>query len=64
METEIIYAIALLMQQVSETTFQLMTEPVKMTMEKCIEMAAVINMDNTHPYLMTCAPFTESAIVQ
>ncbi len=64
METEIVYAIALIFQQVSETAFQLMTEPVKMTVEKCIEMATAINMDNTHPYLMTCVPFTEAAIVQ
>lgn len=64
METEIIYALSLLLQQVSETSFQLMTEPVKMTMEACIEMAKSINMDATHPFIMTCTPFTEAAIVQ
>lgn len=64
METEIVYAIALLLQQVGETAFQLMTEPVKMTMEKCIELATTINMDNTHPFIMTCTPFAEEAVVQ
>lgn len=64
METEIVYAVALILQQVSETVFQLMSEPVKMAMDQCIEMATTVNMDNTHPYIMTCTPFTEPAIVQ
>lgn len=63
METEIVYAVALILEQ-TDTTFQLMTEPVKMAMERCIEMAKEINMDTTHPFLMVCAPFTEAGIIQ
>lgn len=64
METEIVYVMALILEQVSQTGFALMTEPVKMTIEKCIEMATQVNMDMSHPYIMTCTPFTEPAIVQ
>lgn len=64
METEIVYAVALILQQVSETAFQLMTEPVKMAMDQCLEMAKEMNMDNSHPYVMACLPFTEPTITQ
>ncbi len=64
METEIVYVVALILEQVSQAGFILMTEPVKMALDQCIEMATAINMDNTHPYIMTCTPFTEAAIVQ
>lgn len=64
METEIIYALGLLMEQVSDTSFTLLSEPVKMVLEECIKAAAAINMDNTHPYLLTCTPFVETVLAQ
>lgn len=39
METEIVYAVALVLQQVSETAFHLFGGPTKMLMEECIELA-------------------------
>lgn len=58
--SDLIYAIGLLLQQTDATTFQLMTEPVKMVMEECIAMAAQLNMDNSHPFILTCTPFVEA----
>lgn len=63
METEIIYAVALILEQ-ANTMFHLVTEPVKMTMDQCVEMAKQINEDTTIPYIMTCTPFVEQAITQ
>lgn len=64
METEIVYVVGIILQQVSETAFQIMTEPVKMAVEECINMAKEINMDNSHPYVMACLPFTEAGLIQ
>lgn len=64
METEIVYVMALILEQVSQAGFVLITEPVKMTIEKCIEMATQVNMDMSHPYIMTCTPFTEEVLTQ
>lgn len=63
MENELIYAVALLLEQ-ADTIFHLVAEPVKMTMEQCVEMAKTINEDTTIPYIMTCTPFVEPVITQ
>lgn len=62
METDILYALALIFEQVSATGFILVTEPVKMTIEKCVEIATQINMDTSHQYVMTCTPFIEKGV--
>lgn len=62
MEVDVVYVLAIIFQAVSETTFGLVTEPVKMTIEKCIEIAAQINVDPSHPYNMACVPFTEEGV--
>ena len=59
MTTDLIYAIVLIMEQVGPTTFTLVTDTVKMTMEECLKQAVLVNIDTTHPYIMTCTPFTE-----
>lgn len=62
METDIIYAFALILEQVSETSFTLIMEPVKMALEECIKSAAIVNMDTSHQYIMTCTPFVEKGV--
>lgn len=62
MTTDILYAVALVMEQIDATHFTLITEAVKMTMDECLKQAVLINIDNTHPYIMSCTPFIEQAV--
>jgi hypothetical protein len=62
MTNDIIYAVALILQQIDASTLQIMTEPVKMAMDECVKMAVAINMDDTHPFIMTCTPFAEAVV--
>jgi hypothetical protein len=64
METEIMNVLAILFEQVSKDGLLMLGEPVKMTIEQCVELAKSINTDLTHPYLVSCIPMWEEVIVQ
>lgn len=63
METEITMAIAFLLEQVGPA-LKVMSEPLRMTMTECIEIAKQINSDTTHNLIAMCAPMAEQAILQ
>ena len=47
--------IAVLLQATGPDTMTLL-EIVKMTLEECLKQAAILNADQTHPFMLLCGP--------
>ena len=62
MTTDILQAVAMVLEQMDNGTFKTIMEATQMTLEECIKQSIPINMDTSHPYIMTCTPFVGNVV--
>lgn len=58
MEFNLTEVLGVLLQIIDNGTFAMVAEPIKMTIQECLEKAALIN-NSSEPFLMFCAPIPE-----